>query len=67
MKSCGLRKEYTRSDFGTLERGKYYKQVTASSNLVVLDPDIAAVFPNSGAVNRALHALIDVAQKNIRD
>ena len=55
--------EYKRSDFGKLERGKYYKRVTASSNVVVLDAEVAAVFPNSAAVNKALHSLVDVAQK----
>jgi hypothetical protein len=58
-----LRPEYKRSDFGKLERGKYYKRVMASSNVVVLDADVAAVFPNSAAVNKALHSLVDVAQK----
>lgn len=58
-----LRSEYKRSDFGKLERGKYYKRVMASSNVVVLDADVAAVFPNSAAVNKALHSLVDVAQK----
>lgn len=58
-----LRTEYKRSDFGKLERGKYSKRVLASSNVVVLDDEISAVFPNSAAVNKALHSLVDVAQK----
>jgi hypothetical protein len=58
-----LRTEYKRSDFGKLERGKYYERVKASSNVVVLDAEVAAVFPNSAAVNKALHSLVDVAQK----
>lgn len=58
-----LRTEYKRSDFGKMERGKYYKRVMASSNVVVLDADVSAVFPNSAAVNKALHSLVDVAQK----
>src|SRR5438128_10865417 len=37
-----LRTEYKRSDFNKLERGKYYKRVRASSNVVVLDPEVAA-------------------------
>ncbi len=64
--SDDLRTEYKRSDFGKLERGKYYKRVTASSNVVVLDADVAAVFPNSTAVNKTLHSLVDVAQKASR-
>ena len=59
-----LRTEYKRSDFKKLERGKYYDRVKASSNVVVLDDEIAAVFPNSAAVNRALHTLVEIVQKS---
>lgn len=58
-----LRPEYRLEDFPKLEHGKYHKRVVASSNVVVLDPEVAAVFPNSAAVNKALHSLIDVAKK----
>ena len=57
-----LRAEYKRSDFKTLERGKYYQRIRASSNVVVLDPEVAAVFPNSAAVNKALRSLVEVAE-----
>jgi hypothetical protein len=57
-----LRVEYKRSDFRRLERGKYYERVKASSNVVVLDPEVAAIFPNSAAVNKALHSLVEVAE-----
>jgi hypothetical protein len=57
-----LRAEYKRSDFKKLERGKYYERIKASSNVVVLDPEVAAVFPNSAAVNKALHSLVEVAE-----
>ena len=57
------RTEYKRSDFKTLERGKYYTQVKASSNVIILDAEMASVFPNSDAVNQALHALVDLAKK----
>ncbi len=58
-----LRAEYKRSDFGKLERSKYYERVKASSNVVVLDAEVAAIFPNSASVNKALHSLVEVAQK----
>jgi hypothetical protein len=54
-----LRSEYKRSDFKKLERAKYYERIRASSNVVVLDPKVAAVFPNSAAVNKALHSLLE--------
>ncbi len=57
-----LRAEYKRSDFKKLERGKYYERIRASSNVVVLDPEVAAVFPNSAAVNKALRSLLEVAE-----
>lgn len=62
-KTDELRSEYKRSDFGKLERGKYYERVRASSNVVVLDADVAKVSPNSASVNKALHSLVEVAQK----
>lgn len=61
--SNDLRAEYKRSNFKKFERGKYYKRVKASSNIVLLDPGVAAVFPNSAAVNNALRSLIEVAQR----
>ena len=39
-------------------RGKYYKQYMEGTNLVLLEPDVAAVFPDSDAVNQALRVLI---------
>ncbi len=62
-RSDDLRPEYKLSDFKKLERGKYYQRVKASSNVVVLDPEVAAVFPNSDAVNQALHSLMEVGSR----
>jgi hypothetical protein len=62
-KSDELRSAYKRSDFRTLERGKYSRRIKASSNVVVLEPGLAAAFPNSEAVNEALQSLVDVAQR----
>ena len=61
-----LRPEY---DFTTLNggvRGKYYKQATAGTNLVLLEPDVARAFPDSSSVNRALRLLQEVARKSSR-
>jgi hypothetical protein len=65
MKKAGspsdeLRSEYKLSDFKKRERGKYYESAKESSNVVVLDPEVAAAFPNSTAVNKALRSLIEV-------
>ena len=62
-----LRAEYKRSDFaGPLVRGKYAKRLRESSNIVVLRPEVAAVFRNAEAVNRALMSLVEVAQAATR-
>jgi hypothetical protein len=57
-RSDGLRREYKRSDFGRLARGKYARRVTEATNVVVLDPQVAKAFPNDRAVNKALRGLI---------
>ena len=44
-------------------RGKYYKQYTAGTNLVLLEPDVAAVFPDSESVNQALRVLMKAAEQ----
>jgi len=44
-------------DFSKGVRGKYAKAYHVGSNIVVLDPDVAARFPNSEAVNQALRSL----------
>jgi hypothetical protein len=60
----GLRDEYQKSDFPRgLIRGKYSKRMHESSNIVVIKPEVAKVFPNEESVNNALLALIEVAQK----
>jgi hypothetical protein len=58
-----LRSEYKRSDFGTLVRGKYVERLQASSNVVVLDPEVADLFPNAAAVNAALRSLAEIAKR----
>ncbi len=42
-RSDELRPEYKLSDFKKLDRGKYYERVKESSNVVVLDPEVASV------------------------
>jgi hypothetical protein len=41
-------------------RGKYAKQYAAGTNIVRLDPDVAAAFPNEEAVNEALRFVLKV-------
>lgn len=58
-----LRSEYKRSDFRTLVRGKYIERLQTSSNVVVLDPEVADLFPNAAAVNAALRSLAEIAKR----
>ena len=53
-KVSDMRSEY---DFSKGVRGKYAKKYHQSSNVVILEPDVAARFPNSEAVNQALRSL----------
>ena len=49
-----LREEYPESLIKSGVRGKYAKSCREGTNVVLLDPDLHELFPNSEAVNRAL-------------
>ena len=57
-----LRDEY---DFSQGVRGKYAGRYSDGANVVILDPDIAKVFRTSEAVNNALRALVDAANRTV--
>jgi hypothetical protein len=61
-----LRPEYQRSDLGEIIRGKYARRLGESTNIVVLDPQIAQAFPNDEAVNSALRGLLELARNSAR-
>ena len=65
-RSDDLRPEYDLARLKGGLRGKYHKQATAGTNLVLLDADVARAFPDSRSVNRALRLLQDVATKSSR-
>lgn len=50
-------------DFSHGVRGKYAKRFAQGSNVVILDPDVAAVFSDSASVNRALRRLAEIVPK----
>ena len=58
-----MRPEY---DFTGAVRGKYFERFQQGSNLVLLDPDVAAAFPTSAAVNEALRSLASEPRKQSR-
>jgi hypothetical protein len=53
-------------DFSGGVRGKYAARYAESTNIVVLSPDVAEVFPNSEAVNEALRTLVRLSGKTVR-
>jgi hypothetical protein len=61
-----MRAEYKRSDFVTLERGKFYKEAVKGTSVALLDPAIAKAFPTSEAVNAALRGLLTLTEETAR-
>lgn len=62
----GLRPEY---DFASMPgdvRGKYTARYLDGVNIVKLDDDVSAAFPDSKAVNDALRSLIRIAQSKVK-
>ena len=55
-----MRQEY---DFSQGVRGKYAKRFSEGTNLVLLDPDVAAEFPSAAAVNKALREVLKSRSK----
>jgi hypothetical protein len=53
-------------DFSKGVRGKYAKRYAEGSNVVVLSPDMAKVFPTSESVNEALRTLVLVGKVKSR-
>ncbi len=58
-----MRPEY---DFSGGVRGKFYKEYMKGTNVVILDPDVAEVFPDSLSVNEALRVLAQLAERQVK-
>ena len=54
-------------DFSGAVRGKYYERYRQGTNVVLLDPDIAAVFRDSAAVNDTLRLLVSLAKAKVAE
>ena len=55
-----MRPEY---DFSKAERGATAERYSQGTNVVVLDPDVVRMFPDSAAVNEALRALGEIIRR----
>jgi hypothetical protein len=53
-------------DFSGGERGKYAARFAEGTNVVVLAPDVAAMFPDSIAVNEALRTFVAYVGQDAR-
>lgn len=64
MKKVNRRNDQMRAhyDFTGGVRGKYARKYTEGTNVVVLDPDVARLFPNREAVNETLRAVAQIVQ-----
>ncbi len=58
-----IQTEYSFSKMKGGVRGKYIERYQAGTNIVLLEPDIAKVFPTSESVNQALRLLMQIAQR----
>jgi hypothetical protein len=58
-----MRPEY---DFSKAVRGATAKRYAEGTNVVLLDPDVAEVFPNARAVNEALRTMARLAREASR-
>jgi hypothetical protein len=64
--SDDLRPEYA-FDYSTAVRGKYHRRlIREGANVAVLEPDVAAAFRDSAAVNDALRSLLQVSETTRR-
>jgi hypothetical protein len=59
-----LRPEYDLTKLKKAVRGKYFKQAIVGTNLVLVDPELSKIFPDSASVNRALRVLCEAAGKS---
>lgn len=55
-----MRQEY---DFSKGTRGKHAGSYASGTNVVVLDPDVANVFPTAKQVNETLRAVSEIIKK----
>ena len=53
-------------DFSGGVRGKYASRFAKDTIMVVLDPDVAEVFPDQNSVNKALRSLRRIIRDRVR-
>jgi len=62
--SDDLEQEYDFSNMKAGVRGKYTKEYDKEARLILLEPDVAEIFPSTKSVNDALRALSKIIQQH---
>lgn len=62
-----MRPEYDLSQLKGKVRGKYVERYRAGTNLVLLESDVQAAFPDAESVNEALRMLMKVARRQAQE
>ena len=60
LKEPDMLEEY---DFSDAVQGKYAKRYAQGTNVVVIEPDVAKIFPDHDSVNQALRSLADIIKR----
>jgi hypothetical protein len=60
-KDPDLLEEY---DFSQGVQGKYAKRYAEGTNVVIIEPDVAKVFPDHDSVNQALRSLVEIIRRH---
>jgi hypothetical protein len=60
QKDLNMLEEY---DFSQGVQGKYAKRYEEGTNVVVIEPDVAKVFPDHDSVNQALRSLARIIRR----
>jgi hypothetical protein len=50
-------------DFSNAVQGKYAKRYAQGTNVIVIEPDVAKVFPDHDSVNQALRSLAKIIKR----
>ena len=61
QKNPDMLEEY---DFSKGVQGKYAKSYAEGTNVVIIEPDVAKVFPDHDSVNQALRSLVEIIKRH---
>jgi hypothetical protein len=60
----GMKAEYGPENFVKGVRGRHAKRLLEASITVTIEPELAKLFPDSAAVNKALQTYVDLMRSN---